>query len=219
MKKQLILLATSKKYGRYCVAGADVQSGALIRLITSNSDAHYAIEPAQMTYADRTLAKKLDLVEVECTDRSISYYQSENYVLKQNAVWKKLRESSIEEVLQVHPANQSAWVFYDRERKLHQSKFMDFTPREIKSLLFIQPESCALLIQQSWERRQAMLAFVYKGVEYEPFPITDFEYLAAVESVAEGTHKLPKSPHLLVSVGECFEQDKCHYKIAAGVFP
>ncbi|MDZ4182792.1 MAG: hypothetical protein U1B83_07950, partial [Candidatus Cloacimonadaceae bacterium] len=161
MKKQLILLASSKKYGKYCVAGVDVSNGTMIRLISASSNAHFAVDPAQMTFSDGTMAQKLDLVEVECTDRSVSYFQSENWVLRQNSPWIKLRAASLDEVLRLHPPNQCEHVFYDRSRKLHRDRFMELNPRQIRSLLLIHPESCELLIQQSWERRQALFAFSY----------------------------------------------------------
>ncbi len=218
MTKQLILTATSKKYGRYCVAGVDMENSSLIRLITTDSDAHYAIAPEVMRYPDGRLPHKLDLVEVECTDRSVSYYQTENYVLARGVPWRKLRRASLEELIQRHPLNQSEMVFYDTARKLHRDLFLELAPREVKSLLLIRPEHTVLLIQQSFDRRQALFEFAYRGNSYEPFPITDLEYLESVSALEAGRHPLPSDPVLLVSVGECFEQDKCHYKLAAGVF-
>jgi hypothetical protein len=96
MKKKIILLATSKKYGKYCVAGVETCNGKWVRLITNDSDAHYAIDIKQMTYADGSLAKKLEIVEIECVDKSLCYYQTENYIIRSNSFWQKTGEATLQ---------------------------------------------------------------------------------------------------------------------------
>jgi hypothetical protein len=215
----LILLAVSRKYSRYCVAGVDVKNGKMTRLITTNSDAHYAVSEEELRYPDGKLACKLDKVEVEVTDRSVSYYQTENYVLKKGVRWQKLGMASIQDVISIHPLNQPAIAFYDTKRKLHKDIFRTLEPRDICSLMLIQPQNTVLLIQESFDRRQALFDFHYKGQHYEPFPITDPDYCASIADKATGSYPMDNDPILLLSVGECFAQDQCHYKLAAGVFP
>ncbi len=219
MKKSLILLAVSRKYSRYCVAGVDCISGKLIRLITSDSDAHYAVSEDELRYPDGSLASKLDKVEVEVTDRAVSYYQTENYVLRKDAPWHRAGKCTILDAIALHPPNRPALAFFDTKRKLHKDIYRSLQPRDVCSLMVIRPQRTILLIQTSFDRRQALLEFDYNGHHYEPFPITDPDYCASIADKAEGSYPLDHDPYLLLSVGECFAQDQCHYKLAAGVFP
>ncbi len=84
--------------------------------------------------------------------------------------------------------------------------------------MLIKPEKAYLIIQEGYGRRMAMISFNYKGAEYYPFPVTDFEFMEQTRDLNLGTYKMTEMPILMCSVGECFEQDKCHYKIAAAVF-
>ncbi len=106
MKKQIILLATSRKYGKYCVAGLDTGNGKLVRLITNDSGSHYAIDQKQMTYMDGTVARKLDLTEIELSDRSVSYFQNEKFIILNGIPWLKLGTYTMDDVLRIHPLNQ-----------------------------------------------------------------------------------------------------------------
>ncbi|MCB5269975.1 MAG: hypothetical protein WCS58_05540, partial [Candidatus Cloacimonadaceae bacterium] len=81
MKKELIILAASRKYGKYCVAGIDIRSGEWLRLVSTDSDAHYALDARDLKMDNGEQASKLDLVSIEFIDRAFSYFQSENYVI------------------------------------------------------------------------------------------------------------------------------------------
>jgi len=108
-------------------------------------------------------------------------------------------------------------AFYDTNRKLRKERFLAFQPAEIHSLVLIKPDSAEVIIQEGWGKRQAMIAFIYQGNSYYPFPVTDIEFMKQTQDLAFGRYPITPSPVLLCSVGECFEQDKCHYKIAASV--
>ena len=102
MTKEIILLAVSKKYGKYCVAGVDRYSGQWYRLISSDTDAHYALSGKQISYGNGELAQKLDIVRVTLWDKAISYFQTENYVIAGAPPWEKLGEATIDSVKEIH---------------------------------------------------------------------------------------------------------------------
>jgi len=218
VKKRIILLATSRKYGKYCVAGLDVGTGKLIRLITNDSGSHYAIDASQMTYPDGSLAQKLDLIEAELTDRSISYFQNENYIIRSSSKWQKLGTASLPEVLAKYNPLPCEHVFYDSTRRICKEKFANIPPEAICSLLLIRVEQAELVIQEGFGRRQAMISFTYNGQRYPALPVTDLEFMEQTADLEMGSRPMAGDPYLLCSVGECFEQDKCHYKIIASVF-
>lgn len=218
MKKTIIILATSKKYGKYCVAGVETANGKWVRLITDDSDAHYAIDAKHMTYEDGTLAKKLDIVEIECTDKSLCYYQTENYIIRPRTFWRKLGYTTIAETIKIHPLNQTEFVFYDTTRRIPKDHFRSLPMAHIHSLLLIQPQSAEVVITQTADKRQVSIRFQYRDKAYEPLPVTDFEFLEFAKDREAGIYPMFKQPIMLCSVGMCYEKDACHYKIIAGVF-
>ncbi len=93
-----------------------------------------------MTYMDGTVARKLDLTEIELSDRSVSYFQNENFIIRNGIPWLKLGTSTMDEVLRIHPLNQCEQVFYDHNRKIRKERFLEISPSQICSLMLIKPE-------------------------------------------------------------------------------
>lgn len=75
----ILILATSAKHSRYCVAGLDLQSNKLIRLISDDDQSNYALSRKDITYSSGNLCSALDIVGVENLTYSPSKNQVENY--------------------------------------------------------------------------------------------------------------------------------------------
>lgn len=217
MTKELILLATSKKYGRYCVAGIDTANGKWIRLVSHDSDAHYAIDAKDLIMDNGAQAEKLDVVGIELTDKAISYFQTENYIIRKKAVWHFVRKSCISEVLKLHPANWSEYIFYSTARKIARDFYKQLPFDQIHSLMLISPEHAEVHITQSEDSRRVMIKLDYRGRSYEPLPVTDLEFLGLCGELEPGVYPMHKKGIMLCSVGECFERDQQHYKLIAGI--
>ncbi len=217
MTKELILLATSKKYGKYCVAGIDTTNGQWYRLVTTNSDAHYAIDAKDLILDNGEMAKKLDVVQLELVDKAVTYFQSENYIIRKNAPWHKVRDATIQEVTAIHPPNRDDFIFYDTCRKLSRSFYAGLNYNQVHSLLLITPDRAKVQIIEQENSRRVLLQLVYKNRNYEPLPVTDFEFIALCSSLHAGLYPMQKKGIMLCSVGECFERDQHHYKLVAGI--
>jgi len=215
--KELILLATSKKYGKYCVAGIDTAKGEWLRLVTTDSDAHYAIDAKELIMDNGETAQKLDVVQLELIDRHISYFQSENYVIRKNAPWHKVRTATIQDVTAIHPPNREEYIFYDTTRKLPRNFYASLNFSQVHSLLLISPETAQVQILEQNEKRRILLHLKYNNRSYEPLPVTDFEFIALCESLKPGLYPIRKKGIMLCSVGECYAKDQHHYKLVAGI--
>jgi hypothetical protein len=86
------------------------------------------------------------------------------------------------------------------------------------SLLLIQPDTAKVIVTDKSDKRQVQIEFSYRNRTYEPFPVTDFEFMDYLKDYKAGTYPFKKMPVLLCSVGECYEKDQCHYKLIASVF-
>lgn len=217
MTRELILLATSKKYGKYCVAGIDTASGQWLRLVTTDSDAHYAIDAQDLVMDSGEMAQKLDVVRLETVDRAITYFQTENYVIRKNAPWHKVGTASIRDVTAIHPTNREEFIFYDTTRRLSRQFFTGLSFDRIHSLLLISPEEAQVEIRDQDEKRRVLLHLTYRGRRHEPLPVTDFDFLALCGALAPGLYPMRKKGIMLCSVGECYEKDQFHYKLVAGI--
>jgi len=215
--KELILLAASRKYGKYCVAGIDTSSGQWLRLVTNDSDAHYAIDAKDLVMDNGETAQKLDIVRLETTDRSISYFQSENYIIRRNVPWHKVGIASISDVTAVHPPNQPEYIFYDTTRKLPRQFYASLSFDQIHSLMLVTPEDVQVEIRDQQEKRRILLHLLYRGRTYEPLPVTDIEFNALCARLEPGLYPMRKKGIMLCSVGECYEKDQFHYKLVAGI--
>ncbi|MDD4276463.1 MAG: hypothetical protein PHT37_01040 [Candidatus Cloacimonetes bacterium] len=217
MTKEIILLAVSKKYGKYCVAGVDRYSGQWYRLISSDTDAHYALSGKQISYGNGELAQKLDIVRVTLWDKAISYFQTENYVIAGAPPWEKLGEATIDSVKEIHPPNQADYIFYNTCRRLPKEHYVSLSPNEIESLMLICPQKGIVQIRDSDKGRRIAIKLSYKTREYEPLPVTDLEFIQLCDTLKAGDYAMRKPSLMLLSVGECYEKDDHHYKLIAGI--
>jgi len=54
-------------------------------------------------FPDRDAGSIFNLIEIDCIDRSVSYFQNENYIIRQSHRWRKLGVSSWEDILHYIP--------------------------------------------------------------------------------------------------------------------
>lgn len=217
MTRELILLAVSRKYGKYCVAGIDTNSGGWLRLVTTDSDAHYAIDAKDLIMDNGEVATKLDIVRIEIVDRAFSYFQSENYVIRKHTPWQFKGKANIADVLKVHSPNRSEYIFYDTQRRIPKQFYCGLKFSEIASLLLISSDCARVQVQDVNHKRRVCLHLRYQGRDYEPLPVTDLEFCALCEKLEPGLYPMRKKGILLCSVGECYEKDQFHYKLVAGI--
>ena len=71
----MVILAASKKYSNYCIAGIDVDTGEWIRLISDEDSIEHAVRKQDMKYADGSYASVLDTIKVEIIKHKPNFYQ------------------------------------------------------------------------------------------------------------------------------------------------
>lgn len=217
MTRELILLAVSRKYGKYCVAGVDTTNGEWLRLVTSDSDSHYAIDPKDLVMDNGATAQKLDIVRVQITDRAISYFQSENWVIRRHYPWQFVDKATIDDVARIHPPNRSEYIFYDTARRITRQFYTGLSFNQISSLLLISPHQARVEIVEQEQKRRVLLHLHYNDRDYEPLPVTDLEFCGLCDPLNPGIYPMRKQGIMLCSVGECYEKDQFHYKLVAGI--
>lgn len=111
MEKTMIMLTKSRKMGHYCVAGIDIRTGEWIRVISEDMSIKQAITEEHMRYYDGSSTSVLDVVKVICKARQPNYYQPENWIIDDRYHWKKIRRSTLQEVIRLCKPCKERYIF------------------------------------------------------------------------------------------------------------
>lgn len=217
MEKEIILLAKSKKYNNLCVAGIDTTTGEWIRIVSDDESIKCAIKPEDALYEDESHPELFDIVRIQCTGQSVNYFQSENYVNDPGYYWKKTGEATIWDVIRIHPLGKHYWIFYNRDKKLHKDYLLAIGDHAKYSLMLVVGTNIIMHIERQNGKRKIKMDFDYKGNRYHFLPVTDLEFEATYEHLELGDYELDDGTFFVMSLGECYDWDNCHYKLIATV--
>ena len=221
MEKELVLLAQSRKYGNYCVAGIDTTTGEWIRLVSEDPAIANAVRQEAMVCQDGGIAKVMDIVRVSCQSRERSFHQSENHVLTPGMRWIRKGQTTLAEVLRLHQPERHAVLFYNRDRRVDRTDIEAVPAERRYSLALIRPSHVMIAVIQ-WPEKVApsiTACFLYEGKEYSWVSMTDLEVTRLYGAKQPGRYRLPDNAELyfVMSLGEVFVRDGYHYKLVASV--
>jgi zona occludens toxin (predicted ATPase) len=57
----------------------------------------------------------------------------------------------------------------------------------------------------------------YRGNQYRYISIIDIDYKNRYLQQEEGSYRLSNTTYLVMSLGECYDRDNCHYKLIATI--
>jgi hypothetical protein len=217
MDIEIILMTKSRKHKNYCIAGIDVDTGKWIRLISENSSIHCAVPEEDLTYEDGSQANILDVVRVTLKKKDPLHFQPENVIYDSQYYWTKLRTATLSDVIEILDQAEDEYVFLNAEKKLKKSFVDDLSADEVYSLKFICVDE-ATLYAKRWDDQSNIkytLSFDYNDERYSYLSITD-DYFTR-NFTEEGEFDLDNIC-LVISLGELYEKDECHYKLIASVF-
>ncbi|MEN1761572.1 dual OB domain-containing protein [Anoxynatronum sibiricum] len=219
MKKSIILLTKSKKYRNYCIAGIDINNGEWVRIVSNDTNIHYAVKQEDIMYENNEEAEIFDIIAIECEKDRKSYYQSENYIFDNAYYWEKIGKATINDVLAIKPCENRNFIFYDTNKKVASDYLKTINSDDIYSLMLICPTNVEIIVKQ-WshdEEKKITMNFEYNSNRYRYIPITDEIFNNQHRTKIDGNYSLHYNPILIMSLGEMYERDKCHYKLIASV--
>jgi hypothetical protein len=217
MNKEIILLAASEKYQNYCIAGVDTSTGEWVRIISEDQDIRGAVRKEDMQYEDGTIPGILDIIKIPCKKYQPKYFQPENYLFDNQVYWEKTGKASIRDVLRIHPANQREYIFFDTNKKIHKDDLSQISKSDIHSLVLISVQTPIIDVKQWPERKDVTMDFIYRDNQYRYIKITDIDYKKRYLQQEEGSYRLANNTYLVMSLGECYDRDDCHYKLIATI--
>ena len=219
MEKCIILLACSKKYHNYCVAGIDAFNGEWIRIISEDEDIHNAVSIEDMQYKDGTIPSLFDIIKIQCKIHNPNYYQPENYVLDNSYYWEKHGEARLDDILRIHPPEDMEYIFFDNEKKVSSTYINTLHNLDKYSLTLISPSHVKIHVRQWYENEEKKVSasFDYNGKRYNYLGITDISCADYFKQKEEGDYQIFERLLFVISLGEAYDRDNCHYKLIATV--
>jgi len=215
--KEIILLAESKKYKNLCIAGVDTSTGEWVRIVSQDSSVSHAVKIEDAIYEDGSVPKLLDIIEIECMGRKLNYYQVENYVYNPDYYWSKTGQATIKDVLKIHPLENKDYIFYNTDKRVHKDYLLGLSDKVKYSLMLIAPTNIKVHVRQWANRKDVTMSFDYRGLRYNYLSITDIDYEQRYLALEPNDYTLKNGTLLVLSLGDCYKKDNCHYKLVVTI--
>lgn len=212
MEKEIIILTKSWKNGGYCVAGIDIKTKILVRLVSDDEKSYGALSDMNMKTKNGEKINPLDLVKISIVNETPTKLQPENILINVNIPWEKIKSyNNIIEVIKDYKfedLNCDDYIFYDTSSYIT----MENIDKINKSLMLVLVDDLYFLKK---ENKKTKAFFYYKGQKYDEISVTDPDY----------SNKLPenkiKKAILVVSLPSnpiSTDTGKRYYKFVAKVF-
>ena len=212
MKKILVILAKSAKYGNYCVAGIELSTNKWIRPISHDEKIEDAVPATDLIYSDNTEAQILDVVEIDFEDTPAeNKIQPENFFYK-NSTWKKLGHWNLANVEKFCGFDTADFIFYDTSRRLELSTIENFERR--KSLLLLPLENISIVTEIRDAEKKFHANFNYEGARYERFGVGDIELRKNFSDKECGEFFIGERAVATLSLTNPYKDNRCYKMLA-----
>ena len=214
MKKILVILAKSAKYGNYCVAGIELSTNKWIRPISHDEKTNDAVTAAELSYSDNTEAQILDVVEIDFEETpAANEVQPENFFFK--GTWKKLAHWNLNDFEKFCGFDSADFIFYDTSRRLELSTLENFDRK--KSLLILPLENIFVSTEIHNDEKKFYANFSYGGINYERFGVGDIFLRENFLDKPCGKFFIAEKAVATLSLTNPYKDNRC-YKMLANLF-
>lgn len=215
LKKDVIILTKSDKNGGYCVAGIDVSSKKLIRLVSENKETDFALSLDDITYKNNSIMQPLDKITVELKGKQNSINQPENYIIDNKEQFLKIGQSdkyTIEKYIMDKPN-----IFYNSNNCVTDNDLKGISQRY--SLMLFKVNQINLW-KDTFKDNRINASFTYNQQEYKYIKITDSEltkrYYNDVCQQNGRPYRINNVLLIMSLTGQRF-QNKGYYKLIANI--
>lgn len=206
MRRDVIILANSRKMGNRCIAGIDRETGEWVRPVYEAGDQGVPLSVRQVEGVEPGL---LDIVSIPLAgDGPHRDIQPENCRILKGA-WKKVGKASVQQVAKY--CQRGGLILHNADRRIHIDELRLVPEKEKRSLCLVRVH---VAFSTEGTRRGKRVNAQFKHGKNEYFiPVTDFEYERRFP--AYGTAEADCL--LTISLGTPYKLDNCCYKFVAGV--
>ncbi len=221
--KEILILAKSRKWGNYCIAGFDLQSNSWVRVISLNKEAHYSIPHRDILLKGKFReANVLDIVRInlrKVDPAPDNPHQQENWTYDPEGIWEFVRTISVHEIPNSILSNNS-YLFYNPRHFLNKTEMQSICSG-LHSLALIRPDFFEFSIKEYEGQVRYYSNLCWNGITYKHIALTDPVYEQQAAELYNKYHKkcffFSSNPFLVVSLSGVYEHDLCYYKLIACV--
>ena len=215
MKKIIVILAKSAKYGNYCVAGIELSTNKWIRPISHDEKISDAVTAAELTYVDKTEIQIFDVVEIDFEDTPVeNEIQPENFFFKDKK-WQKLGRWNLADFENFCGYDKTDFIFYDTSRRLEISTLDKFEKN--KSLLILPVENILVGKEFRNDEIKFYANFSYGGINYKNFSVGDISLRQKFSEEPCGEFFVTEKAAATFSLTNPYKDNRC-YKMLANLF-
>lgn len=208
---EMICLANSRKLNGRCVAGKRIDTLAWARPLSPLSKTG-ELTLRDVTYADWTEAKVLDILRIPYVKPAPKSYQPEDFEMGRG-VWTKAGTFGAARLAELCDRPEDIWMLGEETDRIAEEFLMRNGIRS--SLMLIRPEAGAMLLNEnSYGKHRMKCVFRYNGRAYS-FGVTDLTYEREYLGKPSGNYALPSPCYLCISLGEPYN-GHC-YKLVATI--
>ena len=217
--KQIAIFAKSAKNGNFCVAGFDIDTKKWSRPISDNPKLKDAVPFKDATYLNGDEvheAKIFDVVEIKVEDKiSDNQIQPENFYYAENSRWKKIGETTLQNILKWRGYDEREQIFFNNDRTVSPAEVQVQENRE--SLLLLPVKNFVVRIEFT-DHKKFYAHFDYNGNRYLRLSVGDIKIRKQFENHDEGEYFLADEVAVVCSLTNPFEGNNLCYKIVAEIF-
>lgn len=215
--RKLVILAASAKYGNFCVAGVDIETGEWIRPISERADLEEAVPLNDLKYPDGSRVELLDVVEIKFSDRAANNpIQPENFFYDAKYFWQKVGRVTLRDVIDARGYDLRDKIFFSDDRSISEFDVEKISARE--SLLLLPVENIFVAIEQVEDHKKFFADFNYRGKKFFRFSVGDIAVRKKFAGHNAGKYFLANSAAVVFSLTNPFYHGADCYKMLAQIF-
>lgn len=205
--ENIIILACSPKFNKYCVAGFNITTGKMVRLVTDkNGD---ALDANQLNASNKnSIISPLDYIEVPIIGTAPLKAQSENILIDLNSNMRWIMRLNLNMILQTCPLDnlKYSYIFGNNNHYLTRNQLTAID----HSLVMVEVNNLKIY-NNSWNKTKAN--FTYNGILYQNMSVTDSIF---DNPILHGNYG---NAILVISMPVTYANDGNYYKLIAKIFP
>jgi len=167
MKKDIVILAVSRKNNQYCIAGKEISNneiGPWIRPVSRSftGELHYSQVVYTNTTKENSFPQKLDIVSFDSAEALPKWHQTENVLNNSSIPWNKIKNYDKALLDKLVDTPDDLWLKhssgngYCRNSRIPHNLIGEFDT----SLYFIKPNNVDIFVTYGYMRKK-VLAFYF----------------------------------------------------------
>lgn len=206
MKRQIVILANSRKMGNRCIAGIDMRTGEWMRPCFGSGDEGVPWNVRQVEEREPELLEVLAIPLAN--DGPHRDCQPENHLLL-DGPWGKVGRVEASQILKY--CDEDELLLHNADKRIHVNNLLKIPAAERKSLCLVRAH-VKFFTEGTYKGKKVNASFLYGSHKY-CLPVTDYEF----ERKFPAYSTAEADCIMTISLGSPYDRDNCCYKFVAGV--